>query len=104
MEIQILRKTLPSVLLIVTPGIRPVDTENGDQNRKGTPVQAIKDGASYIIVVSAYSQRAEPRRGGKKIASDISGHKYVPIYGVLVNFSISLLAGRQDFRNDSRVR
>jgi len=65
-EIQILRKTLPSVLLIVTPGIRPVDTENGDQNRKGTPVQAIKDGASYIIVGRPIVNAPNPAEVAKK--------------------------------------
>ena len=36
--------------LIVTPGVRPVGAELGDQKRVATPAQAIADGADHIVV------------------------------------------------------
>jgi orotidine-5'-phosphate decarboxylase len=36
--------------LIVTPGIRPLDAEFGDQKRVATPTEAILNGADHIVV------------------------------------------------------
>ncbi len=35
---------------LVTPGIRPKDTDVNDQNRIQTPAQAIQDGSNYLVV------------------------------------------------------
>ena len=49
-EIELLRKNLPQDFVILTPGIRPLDAEVGDQKRILTPGQAIALGADYLVV------------------------------------------------------
>jgi orotidine-5'-phosphate decarboxylase len=58
--------------LIVTPGIRPVFATQDDQKRVMTPAEAIREGASYLVIgrpVTAASDRAE---AAQKINSEIS--------------------------------
>ncbi len=49
-EIELLRKNMPEDFVILTPGIRPLDAEAGDQKRFLTPGQAIALGADYLVV------------------------------------------------------
>ena len=66
-EAAILRSELGEDMLIVTPGIRPSPSEAQDQNRFGTPAQAIKSGASYIIVGRPIIQADNPEEAAKAI-------------------------------------
>jgi orotidine-5'-phosphate decarboxylase len=45
-----LRSALGPEMAIVTPGIRPLGADPGDQSRVGTPSAAIQAGASHIVV------------------------------------------------------
>jgi orotidine-5'-phosphate decarboxylase len=49
-EIELLRKNIGKDFVILTPGIRPLDAEAGDQKRILTPGQAIALGADYLVV------------------------------------------------------
>ena len=49
----------PSVA-IVTPGIRPVGSEAGDQKRIATPAQAIRDGADYLVIGRQVTRAKDP--------------------------------------------
>lgn len=49
-EIELLRKNLQEDFVILTPGIRPLDAEAGDQKRILTPGQAIALGTDYLVV------------------------------------------------------
>ena len=51
LEVQMLRKELDHRLLVITPGIRPVDNrEEDDQKRVVSVEQAFQNGADYIVV------------------------------------------------------
>ena len=50
LEVTALRKLSPSPFELVTPGIRPAGFELGDQIRVMTPSEAIKAGASRIVI------------------------------------------------------
>jgi orotidine-5'-phosphate decarboxylase len=50
LEITLLRASLGSKPLIVTPGIRLPGEDSHDQKRFSTPHQAIADGASYLVM------------------------------------------------------
>ena len=57
--------------LIVTPGIRPAGSDNGDQKRVTTPKQAIKNGADYIVVGRPIWQCSEPRKAAQSVKNEI---------------------------------
>jgi orotidine-5'-phosphate decarboxylase len=51
LEVSMIRKKLDSKLLVITPGIRPVDNrEDDDQKRVVSVEQAFQNGADYIVV------------------------------------------------------
>jgi len=49
-EVAVLRATLGKSAILVTPGIRPAGGEHGDQKRVATPAQAVRDGATHLVV------------------------------------------------------
>lgn len=67
-------RALPQAVgrLIVTPGVRPVGAESGDQKRIATPAQAIADGADHIVVGRPIWQAADPRAAAQAIRRDIA--------------------------------
>ncbi len=57
--------------LIVTPGIRPVGTEFGDQKRVSTPKEAILNGADHIVVGRPIVNAKNKKLAAVKILDDI---------------------------------
>ena len=49
-EASAFRQRFGSAPVLVTPGIRPIGTDLGDQKRIATPTVAIKGGATYLVV------------------------------------------------------
>ncbi|WP_137718544.1 orotidine-5'-phosphate decarboxylase [Methylobacillus flagellatus] len=45
---------------LVTPGIRPADASLDDQSRVVTPQQALRDGASYLVIGRPITKAADP--------------------------------------------
>ncbi|MCK5725587.1 MAG: orotidine-5'-phosphate decarboxylase [Thiotrichaceae bacterium] len=70
-EVQILRTHLGNNFLLVTPGIRPENSDAGDQHRVMTPSQAIKTGANYLVVGRPITQAPDPIAVIEKINQDI---------------------------------
>ena len=59
-------------LLVITPGIRPVDNRaEDDQKRVVTVEQAFADGADYIVVGRPISNAPDPRKAARSIQSTI---------------------------------
>jgi orotidine-5'-phosphate decarboxylase len=62
MEAGVLKKSFGSRLLIVTPGIRPVENRpSDDQKRAVDAAQAFANGADYIVVGRPVRQASDPR-------------------------------------------
>ena len=61
-EAAAVRKIVGPDLAVVTPGIRPAGAEHGDQKRVMTPAEAIRAGASHLVVAQADRQGARPAR------------------------------------------
>jgi orotidine-5'-phosphate decarboxylase len=59
-EAKLLRDTFGKVPLLVTPGIRPDWAATDDQQRIMTPNQAIKNGASYLVIGRPITQHENP--------------------------------------------
>jgi orotidine-5'-phosphate decarboxylase len=74
LELPALRRALDARLLVVTPGIRPVENRPvDDQKRVVTVEQAFRDGADYIVVGRPIRDAAEPRRAAEAIQQTIAG-------------------------------
>lgn len=55
----------------VCPGIRPLSSEAGDQKRVVTPSDAIKKGASVLVVGRPITQAKDPKKAAKDILDEI---------------------------------
>jgi orotidine-5'-phosphate decarboxylase len=59
--------------LIVTPGIRPAGADAGDQKRIVTPAEAIRLGASHLVVARPIVKAVDPKAAAEAIVRDIAG-------------------------------
>ena len=73
MEARAIRTELGSRLLIVSPGIRPVDNRpEDDQKRVLTVAQAFAAGADYIVVGRPIRDASDPRAAAEAIQASIA--------------------------------
>ena len=73
LELPSIRKALEDKILIVTPGIRPVENrQTDDQKRVVTVEQAFQDGADYIVVGRPIQNADNPRKAAELIQESIS--------------------------------
>ena len=49
-EVAEIRKAVGESVILITPGVRPSDSELGDQKRAATPQDAIKNGANFVVI------------------------------------------------------
>lgn len=59
-ESSMLRGTLGGGFQLVTPGIRPADTDKGDQRRIATPQSAMAAGSHYLVIGRPITQSDNP--------------------------------------------
>ncbi len=71
-EAPLLRQNMGKGFVLVTPGIRLVDSEKDDQTRVVTPKKAIDDGSSYLVIGRPITQAKDPCKVLRTIISDIS--------------------------------
>ena len=75
LEVPRLREFVDEKLLVVTPGIRPVDNKPaGDQKRVVTVETAFSNGADYIVVGRPIRDAASPRESAESIQASIEAH------------------------------
>ena len=55
-----LRQQFGADFCLVTPGIRPADSQANDQKRITTPQQAIRNGASYLVIGRPITRARDP--------------------------------------------
>ncbi|HEY8078899.1 MAG TPA: orotidine-5'-phosphate decarboxylase [Labilithrix sp.] len=68
-EVATLRRELGPDATLVTPGVRPADGDAGDQKRVATPEQAIRDGASWVVVGRPIRDAKDRLAAARAIAS-----------------------------------
>ena len=66
------RKIVGPDLAVVTPGIRPDGAEHGDQKRVVTPADAIRNGASHLVVSRPIVQAADRRAAAQAILAEMA--------------------------------
>jgi len=67
-----LRSLAGEGMVLVTPGIRPADTEKGDQKRVMTPSAAIAAGADYLVVGRPIVSAPDPKAAAQSIVNEIA--------------------------------
>jgi len=70
-EAAAIKSRLGKEFLAVTPGVRPMGSETGDQKRISTPAEAIKAGSDYLVIGRPITQSSDPQRVFNEILSEI---------------------------------
>jgi orotidine-5'-phosphate decarboxylase len=74
LEAKLLRAGVDDRLIVVTPGIRPVENRpTDDQKRVMSVPEAFVNGADYIVVGRPIRDAADPRAAAEQIQSTIAG-------------------------------
>ena len=58
---------------LITPGIRPVTADKGDQQRIMTPTDALKAGSDYLVIGRPITQAPDPLAALEAIHSEVIG-------------------------------
>ncbi|MEM9172756.1 MAG: orotidine-5'-phosphate decarboxylase [Pseudomonadota bacterium] len=75
LEVPMLRQQVDDRLLVVTPGIRPVENRpDDDQKRVVSVSQALANGADYIVVGRPIRNASSPRAAAEQIVETIRQH------------------------------
>ena len=74
LEAEKLRQYIDQRLLVITPGIRPVDNRPSDDQKRVVSVeQAFRSGADYIVVGRPVRDAADPKAAAEAIQATIAG-------------------------------
>lgn len=65
------RALVAADMAVVTPGIRPAGSDRGDQKRVTTPADAIRSGASHIVVARPVVKADDPQAAADAILKEI---------------------------------
>ncbi len=71
LEIEPLRSKFGNSLTIVTPGVRPSGSAANDQQRVMTPAEAVRAGASHLVIGRPITAAISPREAALRIAGEI---------------------------------
>lgn len=66
-----IRKAVPDSFLVVTPGIRMPDGDKGDQKRIATPGDALRSGASHIVVGRPITATKDPHQAALDVLANM---------------------------------
>lgn len=73
LEIEAVREAVPDPdFLIITPGVRPLGADKGDQARVMTPGEAIRRGASCLVIGRPIVGAPDPVEAAQRIAHEIA--------------------------------
>lgn len=70
-EIKAVREACGDKFVIVTPGVRPVWADVNDQKRVMTPAEAVRAGASYLVVGRPITAANDPVAAAQKIVQEM---------------------------------
>jgi len=72
LEVGALSKALRKGTLFVTPGVRPAGAAVGDQKRVATPAEAVRDGATHLVVGRPVLAAADPAAAARSIRAEMA--------------------------------
>jgi orotidine-5'-phosphate decarboxylase len=70
-EAKLIRESLHSGFILVTPGVRPAGSRSSDQARTMTPSLALEQGADYLVIGRPILESADPRHAAQLILEEI---------------------------------
>ena len=73
LEAASIRAAVPNSFLVVTPGVRPLGADAGDQKRVATPSAALSAGASHLVIGRPITQAPDPAEAARAIMAEIAG-------------------------------
>ena len=71
-EVTAMRALVGPSLDLVTPGIRPAGAAVGDQKRVMTPAEAIKAGATRLVIGRPITEAADPKAAADAVVQEIA--------------------------------
>ena len=71
LEASRLRNALGPEMLIVTPGVRSEGAARGDQKRVATPAEALRDGATHLVIGRQVTRAADPAAALRHLRAEI---------------------------------
>ncbi len=71
LEIEALRKIIPSDVNLVTPGIRPAGSDTNEQKRVMTPALAAEVGSNFIVVGRPILKAEDPAQAARAIIEEL---------------------------------
>lgn len=71
LEIGLIRAACGPNFLIVTPGVRPSFASADDQKRIMTPVEAVRNGADYLVIGRPIAKATDPKKAADLITDEI---------------------------------
>lgn len=70
-EVGALARTLKPGTLFITPGVRPAGAAVGDQKRVATPADAVRDGATHLVVGRPILAAEDPVAAARQILAEM---------------------------------
>ncbi len=71
-EASAVRRIVGPDMAVVTPGIRPAGADKGDQKRVMTPADALRAGASHLVVARPIVKADDPRAAARAILAEMA--------------------------------
>ncbi len=72
LELVQIRRLVGPRMRLVTPGVRPLGADRGDQKRVMTPAQAIDAGADHVVIGRPITRAADPRAAAEAIVAELA--------------------------------
>lgn len=70
-ETRLIRQACGDSFLTVTPGVRPLNSQAGDQKRITTPKEAIRAGSSYLVIGRPITAAPDPLKAVQEILEEM---------------------------------
>ncbi len=73
LEARWVREAMGPERILVVPGVRSAGVDKGDQKRVATPAEAMRVGATYLVIGRQITRAADPRGEALRILDEVRG-------------------------------
>jgi orotidine-5'-phosphate decarboxylase len=70
-EVAAIRSVVSRDIVLITPGVRPVGADVGDQSRVATPQEAIANGANIVVIGRPITGAIDIQKAAMEIAASL---------------------------------